>query len=132
MTTTISATEDPVRAVLHLRALGPSGLNPPQIEVVDRLRTCAENGPIDDLDVDVWGPSMGVSQTAARDLGDTRETVAEYERWAAKQGCTLRPAFDWRSAESEGDDEGRRERIVPRYSPSPFTRERRFRRSIPT
>lgn len=103
---------DSIHAVLRLRTLGPSGLNPPQTEVIDRLRTLAEDGPIADLDVDVWGPSMGITQTTDRDPEDVRETVAEFRRWATEQGCTLRPAFDWRSAEFEDGREGSDGRIV--------------------
>lgn len=104
-------TEDAVRVVLRLRTLGPSGLNPPQTEVVDRLRTLVDEGPIVDLDADVWGGSMGVTQTEDRDPDDTRETVAEYEQWATERGCTLRPAFEWRSVGST-DDEDRYGRVV--------------------
>lgn len=50
-----TTTADSVRAVLRLRTLGPSGLNPPQIEVIDRLQTLTEDGPITNLDIDVWG-----------------------------------------------------------------------------
>lgn len=104
-------TDDAVRAVLRLRTLGPSGLNPPQTEVVDRLRTLAEKGPIADLDVDVWGGSMGITQTEDRDPDGTRRTVAEYEQWAIERGCTLRPAFERRSGEPT-DDEARHGRVV--------------------
>lgn len=103
---------DSIRLVLRLRTLGPSGLNPPQTEVIDRLRELTEDGPIDDLDVDVWGTAMEVTQTADRDPMGTRETVAEFERWADVHGCTLRPAFDWRSVESEDAGERRSGRVV--------------------
>jgi hypothetical protein len=105
-------TENAIRAVLRLRTLGPSGLNPPQIEVVDCLRALAEDGSIDDLDVDVWGASMGVARTADRDPGRVRETVTEYERWAADRGYTLRPAFDRRNPRSAGDGAGSHDRVV--------------------
>lgn len=98
---------DPVRAVLRLRTLGPAGLNPPQTEVLEHLQTLTEEGPIDELDVDVWGGTMGITQTEERDPVDTRETVAEYKQWADAHGYTLRPAFEWRSAEPEGERKGR-------------------------
>lgn len=105
-------TADSIRAVLRLRTLGPSGLNPPQTEVVDHLRTLAEVGSIAELDVDVWGTSMGITRTEDRDPMDTRETVADFEQWATEQGCALRPAFEWRSAEPEGEDDGQNGRII--------------------
>ena len=66
-----------VRAVVRLRTLGPSGLNPPQIEVIDRLQTLSEDeeSPLTDLDVDVWGPSIGITQTADQDPIGMRDTV---------------------------------------------------------
>jgi hypothetical protein len=42
MTTTKSA--DTVRAVLRLRTLGPSGLNPPQTEAINRLQIVSSEG----------------------------------------------------------------------------------------
>lgn len=102
---------DPVRAVVRVRTLGPNGLNPPQIEVIDRLQTLADGGPIDELDIDVWGPSMG-STHDNRDPAGTRERVAEFEQWATEQGYTLRPAFDWRSGEPVDNEESQRREIV--------------------
>lgn len=97
---------DSVRAVLRLRTLGPAGLNPPQTEVLDHLQTLTEEGPIDELDVDVWGGTMGITPPEERDPVDTRETVAEYKQWADAHGYTLRPAFEWRSAAPEGERKG--------------------------
>lgn len=108
----MTMTAGSIRAVLWLRTLGPSGLNPPQTEVLDRLRTLAKDGSIADLDVDVWGAWMGITRTTERGPADARETVAEFRRWAAEQGCTLRPAFDWRPVEPEDGREGPTGRIV--------------------
>lgn len=105
----------PVRAVVRLRTLGPSGLNPPQTKVIDRLQTLsqAEESPIADLDVDIWGASMGITQTDNRDPGDTRDRVAEFAEWADEHDCTLRPAFDWRSADSPPEDQTRQQISTP-------------------
>lgn len=110
---TSSMSTDSIRAVVRLRTLGPSGLNPPQIEVIDRLQTLSENenGPIADLDVGMWGPSMGDTQIEHRDPGDMRETVAEFRQWADMNGHTLRPAFEWRSIDST--DTGERQIVTP-------------------
>lgn len=95
-------TIDLVRAVVRLRTLGPSGLNPPQTNVIDRLQTLNkdENGSLADLDIDIWGTSIGPMQTVDRDPVGMRETVAEFIHWADAHGYTLRPAFEWRSADS--------------------------------
>lgn len=105
---TLTADSEPVRVVLRLRTLGPSGLNPPQTNVIDRLQTLieGEDGPITERDIDIWGTSMGITQTAGRDPADTRETVAEFRRWADAHGYTLRPAFEWRSADSAEIEDG--------------------------
>ena len=99
---------DSVRVVLRFRTLGPSGLNPPQTEVLDRLQTLSENedGPVTELDVDIWGASMGITQTADRDPADTRETVAEFRQWADAYGYTLEPAFAWHSSDSKDTGNG--------------------------
>lgn len=111
---TMTANADPVKAVVRLRTIGPSGLNPPQIEVIDRLRTLAEDEdrPITALDVDVWGTGMGITQTADRDPGDTRETVTEFRQWADTHGYALQPAFEWRSADGEIEEESQHGQIV--------------------
>lgn len=111
MTRTMTMPADSVQAVLRLRTMGPSGLNPPQTAVIDRLQTLTENGPIADLDIDIWGASMGITQDD-RDPRGTREAVAEFKQWADDQGCTLRPAFEWRSAESAADGEEQHGRII--------------------
>lgn len=110
---TSSMSTDTIRAVLRLRTLSPSGLNPPQIDVIDRLQTLREDedGPITDLDVGMWGPAMGITQIEHRDPGDMHDTVAEFRQWADVNGCTLRPAFEWRSADSETD--GERQIVTP-------------------
>ena len=97
---------DSVRAALRLRTLGPSGLNPPQIKVIDRLQTLTENGPIAELDVDVWDAPMDPSETDIRDPEPTRDTITEFKQWADQHGYTLRPAFNWRSAESANNERG--------------------------
>lgn len=98
----------PVRAIVRLRTLGPSGLNPPQTEVIERLQTLTEDeaSSVTDLDIDIWGVSMGTTQTDARDPVCIRERVAEFKQWVDEQGYTLRPAFEWRPAEAENTGEG--------------------------
>ena len=80
---------------------------PPQTEVINRLETLTEDGLIDDLDIDIWGPSMGITQPDERDPAAIHETerVTEFKQWAEKHGYTLQPAFEWRSTESGEDEE---------------------------
>jgi hypothetical protein len=99
---------DSVQVVLRLRTLGSSELNPPQTEVIERLETLTEDeeSSVTDLDIDIWGVSMGITQTDDQDPVRIRERVAEFEQWADEQGYTLRPAFEWRPAEAEDTGEG--------------------------
>ena len=103
---TSSMSIDSIRAIVRLRTLGPSGLNPPQIKVIDHLQTLSEDedGPIADLDIGMWRPLMGITQIEHRDPADVRETVAEFTQWADVNGYTLRPAFEWRSVDTETGD----------------------------
>lgn len=114
MSMTLAADAEPVRAVLRLRTLSSSGLNPPQVEVIDRLQTLSESedSPIVKFDFEVWGTSRGLTQTADRDPGDTRELVAEFTQWADAHEYTLQPAFGWRSVNSETDGERPHGQIV--------------------
>lgn len=82
-----------LRVVLWLRSLAPHGTNETQTAVIDRLRRIEADDRIADLDVGVWGRSMGLSQPIGRDPSGVREAVAEFERWAAEHDRTLRPAF---------------------------------------
>ena len=86
-------TDDPLRAVVRLRTIGPSGLNPPQTEFVERLQTFSEAGLIDELNADVWDGSMGITQPDNRDPEETYERIARFNQWADDHGYTLRPAF---------------------------------------
>ena len=47
---------------------------------------------------------MGVSQNK-RDPAELHDRVVEFEQWATEQGCTLQPAFQWRPAGFEDDDD---------------------------
>lgn len=114
-------TDDSVHAVLRLQTLGPSGLNPPQTEVLDHLQTLSEDGPIDELNVDVWGGVMGIRQTQDHDPVDIREAVADYQQWADSHGYTLQPAFDWCSAEPE--DDGKEKIVTPLITLAVYTGE---------
>lgn len=104
---------EPVRAVLRLRAQAPYGVNGTQTEIIDRLDTLFETGRITEFDIDVWGTSMGINVPEGRDPGGVRETVAEFEQWAADHDCTLRPAFNRRRTGLIGDgEENRSESLV--------------------
>lgn len=105
---------DTIRAVVRLRTLGPAGLNPPQTKVLERLQTLTEvtDSAITELDIDIWGGSMGIRQTSDRDLIGERETIVEYIQWADEQGYTLQPGFEWSATDLADTQEGSSGRIV--------------------
>lgn len=78
----------------YVRPAVPAAVTEPISGVVDRLRELDESGRVGDYRVFEWPPE----QYAVDDLGDetqpTRdELVAEFERWAARRGHSLEPAF---------------------------------------
>lgn len=91
-----------VRAVLRLRSLAPHGINGTQTAIIDRLRRIEADGRIAELDVDVWGGSIGIHRTADQDPAGVHETVAEFERWADDHGRTLRPALERHEQATDG------------------------------
>lgn len=101
---------DSCRAVLRLRTLAPYGINGTLEEIIGRLRTLVEHGPLTDLDVDAWGRSVGTVD--GTDGPDVRETVEEFTDWARRNDCSLTPAFEWREAESFLEEERGRGSVV--------------------
>lgn len=102
-----------VRVALRFRTLVPQGISPVHSEVIERLQAFSDEGAISELDIDVWGGSMGIAVPADRDPLRTRETVAEFEQWAQQQDCTLRPAFGRRSTDSRDDGEDEQTLVLP-------------------
>lgn len=93
-----------VRVVLRLRTLAPHGISKTQTEIIDRLQWLEADDRIAELDIDVWGGSIGSNRTAGRDPSHVREMVTEFERWADEHDCTLRPAFERRSTRTTGEE----------------------------
>lgn len=96
-------TSDSSRVVLRLRTLVPNGISSVQSDVIDQLQELEQEGIVADLDIDVWGSSMGINISRDRDPTGTRKLLSEFERWADEHGCTLRPAFGCSNANSTAD-----------------------------
>lgn len=62
---------------------------PLQTKIIDHLQTLGTDRPITELDGDVLGTSIGITQTADRDPVEMSETVAEFKQWADTHGYTL-------------------------------------------
>lgn len=120
-----------VRAVLRVRTLAPYGFSETQTEIMDRLQTLREDGPITELDIDVWGATMGADRSDDSAVSPERQRVAEFEQWATDHDCTLRPAFDRRTSSSllEQDTTPSRSSSC-RSSVWEYTRSERFKQSI--
>lgn len=99
-------TLESLRTVLRLRTLVPTGINPVQRDVIDQLQQLQNKGVITELDIDIWGSSMGMTFSGNRDPTGTRQLISEFERWADEHDCTLRPAFAQSGAKSSnsGDE----------------------------
>jgi hypothetical protein len=69
-----------VRAVLRLRTQASSGTNDVQTEIIDRLETLSENGTITDLDIGVWGTSMGINVLSSDIVAETATALDQYVR----------------------------------------------------
>lgn len=71
-------------------------------DVLDRLERLSEEGEIESFSVESWeSPTRSLSEDAsARPRTAVRETVDEFEDWAARHGYTLSPAVD-RSEDAE-------------------------------
>lgn len=96
-------TSDSPRVVLRLRTLVPSGISPVQSEVIDQLQKLKAEGIVAELDIDVWGSSMGINVPRNNDPTGTQQLLSEFERWEDEHDCTLRPAFGWSNAKSTAD-----------------------------
>lgn len=97
-------TADSPHAVLRLRTLVPSGISPVQSEVINQLQKLEAKGIVAELDIDVWGLSMGINVPRDNNPTGTQQLLSEFERWADEHDCTLRPAFSRSNAKSTADD----------------------------
>lgn len=96
-------TADSPRVVLRLRTLVPSGISPVQSEIIDQLQKLEAEGIVTELDIDVWGSSMGINAPHDNDPIGTQQLLSEFERWADEHDCTLRPAFGRSNVNSTAD-----------------------------
>lgn len=83
-----------LRVDCYVRATVPPAITATIDEVVERLRTLDERDVIDDHRVTHWPPEYRSATDSTGENGSSRdELVAEFERWAARNGHSLEPAF---------------------------------------
>lgn len=83
-----------LRVDCYVRATVPPAITATIDGVVERLRTLDERDVIDDHRVTHWPPEYRSAADSTGENGSSRdELVAEFERWAARNGHSLEPAF---------------------------------------
>lgn len=87
-----------------------------QIKAIqERLQELAETPLVNDVEVKRWPAKHDANIEIDGSASDREERVSEFEAWAERNGCTLRPAFQRRHVTSSvlGPDEPREEICVP-------------------
>ncbi|ELZ18441.1 hypothetical protein C477_10248 [Haloterrigena salina JCM 13891] len=83
-----------LRVDCYVRGSVPPAITATIDDVVERLRDLDERDVIDDHRVIHWPPEYRSTAGSTGENGSTRdELVAEFERWAARNGHSLEPAF---------------------------------------
>lgn len=83
-----------LRVDCYVRATVPPAITATIDGIVERLRTLDERDVIDDHRVIHWPPEYRSVDDSTGGNGSSRdELVAEFERWAARNGHSLEPAF---------------------------------------
>ena len=83
-----------LRVDCYVRGSVPPAITATIDSVVERLRNLDDCDVIDDYRVTHWPPECRSAAGSTGENGSTRdELVAEFERWAARNGHSLEPAF---------------------------------------
>ncbi|WP_126661709.1 HTH domain-containing protein [Haloterrigena salifodinae] len=83
-----------LRVDCYVRGSVPPAITATIDDVVERLRDLDERDVIDDYRVTHWPPEYRSTAGSTGENGSSRdELVAEFERWAARKGHSLEPAF---------------------------------------
>ncbi|ADB61618.1 hypothetical protein Htur_2745 [Haloterrigena turkmenica DSM 5511] len=83
-----------LRVDCYVRATVPPAITATIDDVIERFRELDEHDVIDDHRVTHWPPEYRSAAGSTGENGSSRdELVAEFERWAARNGHSLEPAF---------------------------------------
>ena len=89
---------------LKLRSFPSYGITDIQDGVLLRLNRLVDAGKLASIDIEVWGGhAVSDAMMTSADKA-TIETVSGFERWAARRGYTLAPAFTYRECGLMLDD----------------------------
>jgi len=98
---------DGTHVELYVRSLLPRHAQHQQEAVVERLLSLEADGPLDDLQIVVWGRQAPASPADTRtDAGlFALNRVAVFTKWAERNGFSVDAQFDQRSVDSTMADE---------------------------
>ncbi|WP_058997269.1 HTH domain-containing protein [Haloarcula sp. CBA1127] len=110
-----STQPDGTRAELYVRSLLPDGHTQQQAAVIDRLQGLSDTDALSDVSVQVIGRQIPSTPAEARtELGlFALNRVSVFQEWAKRNGCSLEPAFQVRSVDSEISGEQYRALVFP-------------------
>jgi len=110
-----STQSDDTRAELYVRSLLPDGHTQQQAAVIDRLQGLSDADVLSDISVQVIGRQIPSTPAEARtELGlFALNRVSVFQEWAKHNDCSLEPAFEVRSVDSEITGEQYRALVFP-------------------
>lgn len=110
-----STQPDDRRAELYVRSLLPDGHTQQQAAVIDRLQGLSDADILSDITVQVIGRQIPSTPAEARtELGlFALNRVSVFQEWAKRNDCSLEPAFQVRSVDSEITGEQYRALVFP-------------------
>lgn len=110
-----STQPDDTRAELYVRSLLPDGHTQQQAAVIDRLQGLSDTDILSDITVQVIGRQIPSTPAEARtELGlFALNRVSVFQEWAKRNDCSLEPAFQVRSVDSEISGEQYRALVFP-------------------
>lgn len=93
---------EPMRAELYVQSLAPCGGRDTQEAIVKRLLALEQNGPIDDINLMVWGKSVCLdSASASIGVGShVAQRIRDFHDWCADKRASLDPFFTWSTVDS--------------------------------
>jgi hypothetical protein len=110
-----STQPDGTRAELYVRSLLPDGHTQQQAAVLDRMEWLSDADILSDITVQVIGRQIPSTPAEARtELGlFALNRVSVFQEWAKRNDCSLEPAFQVRSVDSEISGEQYRALVFP-------------------
>lgn len=113
-----------LRVDMYVRSLAPAfGVRRRQESVFDRLRALSESGPVDDVNLSVWGDGVCVDGPCAETptCRRLRDRIERFRNWAADCAHPVSLPFDRRSVTSSIVDDDYEEITTPDVTLAVYT-----------